>query len=107
RGDTAASMGNALKTINLGTGRTAKVLRGGSSHACAILDNDQIKCWGSNSSGGQLGTGDRANRGTNVVEMGDNLPQVDLGTGRRAKAVAVGVRHTCAILDTDQVKCWG
>ena len=27
--------------------------------------------------------------------------------GRTAKSVAVGVYHTCAILDDDSLKCWG
>jgi E3 ubiquitin-protein ligase HERC3 len=39
--------------------------------------------------------------------MVDNLPTVDLGTGRSAKAVAAGKYTTCAILDDDTLKCWG
>ena len=39
--------------------------------------------------------------------MGDVLPAVDLGTGRTATAIAAGGNHTCAILDTAAVKCWG
>ena len=39
--------------------------------------------------------------------MGDNLPAVNLGTGRMAKAISVGDSHTCAVLDDDSVKCWG
>ena len=61
----------------------------GGIHACAILDNDKIKCWGSNHSG-RLGLGDTDHRGDDTGEMGDNLPYVDLGTGRTAKAVSSG-----------------
>jgi alpha-tubulin suppressor-like RCC1 family protein len=39
--------------------------------------------------------------------MGDTLPAVALGTGRFATAVAAGSFHTCALLDTGTVKCWG
>ena len=39
--------------------------------------------------------------------MGDNLPAVDLGTGRRAVEISAGELHTCARLDDGQVKCWG
>ena len=37
----------------------------------------------------------------------ENLPFVDFGNGRTAKALSAGHRHTCAILDNDTVKCWG
>ena len=39
--------------------------------------------------------------------MGDNLPAVDLGTGRVATAISTCGAHTCAILDDTSVKCWG
>src|SRR3546814_20282370 len=39
--------------------------------------------------------------------MGDNLPTVDLGTGRTAVAIAAGFTHTCALLDDGSLKCWG
>ena len=32
------------------------------------------------------------------AEMGTNLPSVDLGAGRTAVAVRVGLQHTCALL---------
>ena len=106
RGDDTGEMGDNLLFVGLGTGRTAKAISRGGSHTCAILDNDRIKCWGSNGSG-QLGLGDTDDRGDDTGEMGDNLPYVDLGTGRTAKAVSTGEGHTCAILDNNKVKCWG
>ena len=39
--------------------------------------------------------------------MGDDLPTINLGIGRTAKAISTGQHHTCVILDTDQVKCFG
>jgi alpha-tubulin suppressor-like RCC1 family protein len=78
----------------------------GSAHSCFMLDNGSVKCWGKNNLG-QLGLGNTSNRGDNSSEMGDNLPVVDLGTGRTAKAIAAGSDHTCAILDNASIKCWG
>merc|ERR1719343_673041 len=99
-------MGDSLSEIDLGTGRSAKALASGYHHTCAIMDNDEVKCWGGNRYG-QLGYGDTSNRGDASGEMGDSLAAIDLGTGRSAKALACGSSHTCAILDNGEVKCWG
>jgi alpha-tubulin suppressor-like RCC1 family protein len=78
----------------------------GPEHTCAILDNRQVKCWGLNL-GGNLGIGDMQLRGKSPGDMGDNLPIVDLGPGRSVLALSVGSGSNCALLDDDQVKCWG
>lgn len=39
--------------------------------------------------------------------MGDSLPFVNLGTGVKVASVALGRRHTCAIVDGGGVTCWG
>lgn len=39
--------------------------------------------------------------------MGDNLPAVNLGTGRTENAIDAGSSYTCAVLDNATVKCWG
>ncbi len=117
RGDSANQMGDHLPTVDLGTERTAKFISAGVSHTCAILDDDSLKCWGSNVAG-ELGLGipcpkstlfvtpPDCNKGDEDNEMGDNLSTVDLGTERTAKTISAGT-HTCAILDNDSVKCWG
>jgi len=106
RGDNSSDMGDNLTAIDLGNERTATAIAAGNHHTCAILDNESVKCWGANASG-QLGLGDTNNRGDNSSEMGNNLPSVDLGSGIKAKAIATGGSHTCAILDNESVKCWG
>eukprot|EP00798_Chlamydomonas_sp_ICE-L_P021651 gene21651-28664_t len=97
-----ADMGDGLPVVDLGTGRTATAIAAGEYHTCAILDNSQLKCWGSNIAG-ELGLGSTASR---VYAVGD-LPSIDLGTNRTATAIAAGMYHTCAILDTGALKCWG
>ena len=37
--------------VDLGMGRTAKIISLGSYHTCAILDDDSLKCWGRNHGG--------------------------------------------------------
>jgi alpha-tubulin suppressor-like RCC1 family protein len=73
----APLMGDLLPSVDLGTGRTARAITAGDNQTCAILDNESIKCWGSNTAG-QLGLGNTSNRGDNSSEMGDNLPVIGL-----------------------------
>jgi alpha-tubulin suppressor-like RCC1 family protein len=87
--------------IDLGSGRTAVAISAGSNTACAILDNGDLKCWGADYYG-MLGDG-----GTNTVVNAPSSTAIDLGTGRTAVSVSVGVEHTCAILDNGDLKCWG
>ena len=106
-GNAANEMGDNLPSIDLGTGRTATAISVGWSHfTCALLDNASVKCWGAGQEG-MLGQGNTNNLGDGANEMGDNLPTVDLGTGRTAIAISAGSTHTCALLDNSAVKCWG
>ncbi|CAM9638571.1 unnamed protein product, partial [Hapterophycus canaliculatus] len=111
RGDEAGEMGDQLPFVDLGTGVTVSSLAVGSRHACAVIENGFVKCWGNNN-GGQLGYEDQTPRGAGIVSdgvgaMGDSLPVVDLGTDQRAIAVGAGFFHSCALLYSGDVKCWG
>lgn len=105
-GRNANELGNALNTVNLGAGAQASRIDVGTNHTCAILGDKSLKCWGANPRG-QLGLGDTASRGTSPAQLGDNLPAVDLGTGEQARVVACGADHSCALLESGKVKCWG
>lgn len=106
RGVASGQMGDNLPAVSLGSGRTVVRLVAADFHTCAILDNGGLKCWGRNSSG-QLGLGDVEDRGDAPDEMGDDLPYVDLGTGRTATAIYLGLSNTCARLDNAVLRCWG
>ncbi len=106
RGYTSGTMGDALPAVDLGAGRTAQAISTGQFSACALLDHGAVKCWGDNEDG-ELGLGDAVARGSRSNQMGDNLPAVDLGTGRIATAISVGGDSACALLDDGAVKCWG
>jgi alpha-tubulin suppressor-like RCC1 family protein len=105
-GDHSSELGNALQFVDLGTGRTATKIACGRYHACALLDNEKMKCWGEAGSG-QLGNGSTADVGNSPGEMGDNLPEINLGTGRLVLDISAGEQATCAVLDNNTVKCWG
>ncbi|MDQ6774993.1 MAG: hypothetical protein M3071_01970 [Actinomycetota bacterium] len=87
--------------LNLGSGHTAKAIAAGSQHTCAILDDNSVKCWGSDAYG-QLGY---ATSGT--VTDPSAVGAVDLGAGHTAKAITAGDFYTCAIIDDGSVECWG
>ena len=112
-GDSGREMGVHLASVNLGKGLKVKSLAGSGNsnsetfgHFCALFENNKIKCWGNNISG-QLGKGHRNSIGDHSGEMGDRLGYVDLGGGHAVKALALGYRFSCAILDNNKVKCWG
>ena len=105
-GRSAPSVALADGRVDLGTSRRAVGVFAGLEHTCAVLADGAVKCWGLNSFG-QLGVGDMVTRGDGVAAMGDGLPVVDLGAGRRAVAIAAGASATCALLDGGRVKCWG
>jgi alpha-tubulin suppressor-like RCC1 family protein len=105
-GDSSVEVGGANPFVNLGTGRTVTRFSLGASHACAILDNNDLKCWGAGGNG-RLGYGSTASKGDNANEMGDNLLPIDLGTGRTATKVVAGLDYVCVLLDDSTVKCWG
>lgn len=106
RGIEAPQLGANLHAINLGSGRTAKAIFAGGQHTCALLDDGSVKCWGNNEFD-QLGQGHTQNIGDKVDQIGESLPVVDLGPGQTAEALALGWRHTCALLKGGRVKCWG
>jgi len=87
--------------VDLGPGRTATAISAGWLQTCAVLDTGAVKCWGQNS-GGQLGLGTAGG----PVAAADSAT-VDLGAGRTATAISSGRMHTCALLDTGAVTCWG
>ena len=105
------SDGNASNTLAVTTfvvdttTRTATAIAAGYQHACALMGNASVKCWGYNNKG-QLGIDSTTNMGDNSSEMA-LLTGINLGTGRTATAIAAGNSFTCAVLDDASVKCWG
>ena len=92
--------------VDLGEGAIVVAVAAGGAHNCVLLVGGDVKCWGS-SNGGQLGQGSTGGIGDGPDEMGDNLPPIDLGDDRRAVSVTAGSTHSCALLDTGDVLCWG
>jgi alpha-tubulin suppressor-like RCC1 family protein len=106
RGDELGEMGDALLAVNLGFERRAIDLQARGHRSCALLEDGGLKCWGRNNVG-QLGLGNVLPWGDAAGEMGNNLPQVNLGLHRIPTSLTLGFEHTCVQLDDESVKCWG
>ena len=98
-GDGTTTDRTSPTAVSLNAGENVIDVGSGDSHTCALLDDGSIKCWGNNYYG-QLGDGTTTNR--NTPDLTDSL-----GTGRTAVDIGVGELATCALLDNDDVKCWG
>jgi cysteine-rich repeat protein len=74
----------------------------GDNHACALLASGEGVCWGLNAYG-QLGYGHKDN-------VGDDEKPSSVGVialGAPAKQLKAGGNSTCALLETNEVYCWG
>jgi alpha-tubulin suppressor-like RCC1 family protein len=69
----------------------------GESHTCALTTGGAVKCWGFNANG-QLGDGANADQ---------LVPVVVSGLTGGVSAIAAGERHTCALIASGGLKCWG
>jgi cysteine-rich repeat protein len=83
----------------------ARQLVAGALHNCALLADDSVHCWGENSYG-QLGLG-------SVTAIGDEPGEGAVGPtpvgdpGDPVVQLASGYVHTCAVLASGKVRCWG
>ena len=73
-----------------------------SGHTCALLSSGHIDCWGENNFG-ELGDDKGGNEGTE----GSSSTPVEVQGVSNATQVAVGGYHSCALLSTGHVDCWG
>jgi len=88
------SRATPVQAAGLTSGVTA--VTAGDRHACALLSDGTLKCWGDNGDG-QLGTPSTLQSKTPMTVPGL--------TG--VQSVESGPYHTCAILQGGALKCWG
>jgi cysteine-rich repeat protein len=87
---------------NVDVGGVVTQVASGANHNCALLVGGTVRCWGQNGAG-QLGYG-------NAITIGDDeAPSSagDVDVGGTVVQLACGGSHTCALLDTGAVRCWG
>ena len=82
--------------VDIGTGRKALNITTGNLHACVLLDDRSVKCWGANYVG-QIGNG-----GPDVVPT-----PTEIDVGGTVSSIAAGTQSTCVIRVDGTVMCWG
>jgi alpha-tubulin suppressor-like RCC1 family protein len=87
---------------DIDVGGDAVAVTAGVWHSCALLTDGAVRCWGQ-SPGGVLGYG-------NADAIGDDEDPSsagDVDLGGTAVQIASSEWHTCALLDTGALRCWG
>ncbi len=87
---------------DLDLGGVAIQITAGHSHACALMQTGDVRCWGAGV-GGALGYGSEESIGDD--ETPASVQPVELGGV--AIAVDAGLSRTCAVLEGGAVRCWG
>jgi len=104
-----ANRGLAQVVVASGASNSAlagvKQLALGYLHACALLDDGSLRCWGNNELG-QLGN-HRSGSGSKSA-----LPEIVLDAAGQAplggvQALSAGYTHNCALLGDGTAFCWG
>jgi len=92
---TTTDRSTPVDVVGLSSGVTSIAV--GGFHTCALSTSGGVKCWGSNTTG-QLGDGTKIDRYTPVDVAGLNSGVIALTTG---------LGHTCALMNSGGIKCWG
>jgi alpha-tubulin suppressor-like RCC1 family protein len=78
-------------------------LAAGGDRTCEVRSNGAVACWGENTSGG-LGDG---TSGLDQAGWGESDVEVVVSGISNATAVTAGNQHTCALLSSGTIDCWG
>lgn len=83
-------------------GARVLALTAGTQHTCALLEGNEVRCWGAGFRG-QLGYGNTDNVGDD--EHPSQVPSIDVGAP--VVQISAGGNQTCALMDDARIRCWG
>ena len=111
----AGQLGNGTRISSrlpvsvVGLSRNVAAIAAGWAHSCALANSGAVRCWGANGSG-QLGNAKipRDDPYSDIAtDRGHPVPVVVSGLSSGITAIAAGGGHTCALLGSGRVQCWG
>lgn len=85
--------------VSIGDNDTIVAIKAGRQHTCAVNDLGELYCWGSDGNG-RLGTADVADGSTTATARKINV-------SGKVTGLALGLGHTCAIIESSSIQCWG
>ncbi len=95
-GDGGSSPSLAPKVVS-GLSAGVKAIAVGGHHACALLADGAVKCWGKNANG-QVGDGSSASK---------NAPVEVLAPSAKVASLVAGPANSCAVNESGLILCWG
>lgn len=99
-----------LLASEINAGITVTQISAGNLHTCALLSTGSVRCWGQGISG-QLGYGNTQTIGDDETPASEGdvpvLLASEINEGITVTQISAGGHHTCAILSTGNMRCWG
>jgi alpha-tubulin suppressor-like RCC1 family protein len=102
-------MGKNLPFIKVNSKSKIRSLSLGAENSCAIFEDHTVKCWGSNQTGvvtPSLGPSEIL-YGSSAETLDQGIPVISLPAGAVPVKLTVGSYHACALLENNDVYCWG
>jgi alpha-tubulin suppressor-like RCC1 family protein len=100
------SGGCSAEPVSVSGLTTATQISLGAYHSCATTSSGTVDCWGANDLG-QLGDGTNSGPETCAGPTACSTAPVQVSAITTATQVSAGGNHTCALLSSGQVDCWG
>jgi alpha-tubulin suppressor-like RCC1 family protein len=97
---------NAVGPVDLDLGQPVLEIAAGNSHACAVLADRSLVCWGGNFLSAVSGSSQDRLLQTSILLEGEPF-RVPASKPDGFKRVVAGEYQTCAVHESGRVYCWG